>query len=144
MVIQDLHRIWLPSDGANIAPLENEFGVQFDFVAFYLSNPPLQLARAPGALRGFCRFGLGFALSMICHQLLRQWNESAHQNNIGVANTLGQHRCVFWKSAFEHHQAMATPAVGWNHPVAGMMLEALRFVLVPGNGLEHEQCEHKQ
>ena len=85
VTIPDLHRIWLPRDGANRAPLVRKFGLSCDLLALLLSNPPSQPARAPGGLRGFCRFGLGFAPPESCQKLLRQWNESALENNIVVA-----------------------------------------------------------
>ena len=99
---------------------------------------------APGALLGFCRFGFGFAFSEFCQQLLRQWNETAIGHNIVVANTLDKHRCVVWKADFEHRQTIRAPAICGHDPISGHMLQALRFVFVPINGLDHEPLDPKQ
>ena len=64
-------------------------------------------------------------------------------NTSEIGNTFGQQRCVA-KTYFENNETPGTPGVSGHDPIFWMMLEALRFVFVPGNGLEHEQFEHKQ
>ena len=125
-------------------PFENNFGVDSNGLPVFIAHEATILADAPGNLCGFCRFGLGFAPPEFCQQLLRQWNASGIRHNTVVANTLSQQRCLIWKADFEHHQTLRTPAICGHGPIFGLMLQALSFVLVPGNGLEHEQFEHKQ